>query len=386
MAKEIGSSRNVYVLYLAVFVLFVHAIIQQRIISTIRAEIELNLHSKRERSVKSSDADYYLKTRSPPNMPSVILSEDEELNAKKVRDIYGGKKDALHLGGFTEIDPMGISENLWNFMLGPLAIKSIVDVGCGRGHSTSYFKQNGANVLCVEGSHDAVTQSLLSPEDIVEHDFSRGPWWPEKTYDAVWSVEFLEHVARPYMKNYLPIFKKCALLFVTSSAWGGWHHVEVHEEWWWRGRMAAQGFVYSEELTTLARLQAQNGISLHAHEMRGDSENFKEHKFHAQHIWTRMLVFINPTVASLPEHHHIFGGDGCFNNIVDNRDGGLPCGLRQAYDAKGIGPGDKLPGRYQSILKCVRSTQKMSDKGDWAHAIWECVGNQATSQGMLRMR
>lgn len=47
-------------------------------------------------------------------------------------------QDALHLGGFTEIDPMGISENLWNFMLGPLAIKSVVDVGCGRGmtHAT----------------------------------------------------------------------------------------------------------------------------------------------------------------------------------------------------------------------------------------------------------
>ena len=69
---------------------------------------------------------------------------------------------------------MGISENLWNFMLGPLAIKSVVDVGCGRGHSTNYFLKKGAKVLCVEGSHDAVTQSLLPPNLIVEHDFSRG--------------------------------------------------------------------------------------------------------------------------------------------------------------------------------------------------------------------
>jgi len=60
----------------------------------------------------------------------------------------------------------------------------------------NYFKKNGAKVLCVEGSHDAVMKSLLPPDLIVEHDFSRGPWWPEETFDAVWSVEFLEHVAR----------------------------------------------------------------------------------------------------------------------------------------------------------------------------------------------
>ena len=29
----------------------------------------------------------------------------------------------------------------------------------------------------MEGSHDAVIQSLLSTSEIVEHDFSRGPWW-----------------------------------------------------------------------------------------------------------------------------------------------------------------------------------------------------------------
>ena len=68
------------------------------------------------------------------------------------------------------------------------------------GHSTSHFLKQGAKVLCVEGSHDAVTQSLLPQELIVEHDFSRGPWWPEETFDAVWCVEFLEHVAR-YIGN-----------------------------------------------------------------------------------------------------------------------------------------------------------------------------------------
>jgi len=188
------------VLGLAVFILFIHAIFQQSILYDLRSQLTtltLNKNVSPDEILKEPIKDlyapnYYMKTKSPPNLPSVRLSESEERIAAQKRTIYGGKGDALHLGGFTQRDDMGISNNLWNFMLGPLAIKSVVDVGCGKGVSTRYFFDHGAKVLCVEGSHDAVTQSLLPAKNVVEHDFSRGPWWPDETFDAVWSVEFLE--------------------------------------------------------------------------------------------------------------------------------------------------------------------------------------------------
>ena len=71
-------------------------------------------------------------------------------------------------------------------MMGPLAVKSMIDVGCGKGGSKEYFYRHGARVMCVEGSHDAVTQSLLPLDKVVEHDFSRGPWWPDDTFDVAW--------------------------------------------------------------------------------------------------------------------------------------------------------------------------------------------------------
>lgn len=69
-----------------------------------------------------------------------------------------------------------------------IGVHSLMDVGCGRGISTSWFAFHGADVLCVEGSHDAFENSVLPDPNsqMVEHDFSRGPWWPEKTYDAIW--------------------------------------------------------------------------------------------------------------------------------------------------------------------------------------------------------
>ena len=43
-----------------------------------------------------------------------------------------------------------------------LGIKSLLDVGCGIGISTSWFILHGLDyVHCVEGSHDAVEKSLL---------------------------------------------------------------------------------------------------------------------------------------------------------------------------------------------------------------------------------
>ena len=44
-------------------------------------------------------------------------------------------------------------------MLQNLTVKSVFDVGCGKGVSTSWFAAHGAEVLCVEGSSDAVASS-----------------------------------------------------------------------------------------------------------------------------------------------------------------------------------------------------------------------------------
>jgi hypothetical protein len=115
------------------------------------------------------------------------------------RDIYGGAGDKKHLGGFTDIDTDGISPRAWKWMVQRLNIQSVLDVGCGRGISTTWFHFHGLQILCVEGSHDARERTMLPNPDtqMVEHDFSRGPWWPGRTFDAVWCVEFLEHVSLP---------------------------------------------------------------------------------------------------------------------------------------------------------------------------------------------
>jgi hypothetical protein len=58
--------------------------------------------------------------------------------------------------------------------------------GCGRGISNILVSAHGADVQCVEGSHDAAERTLLPilRNHLVEHDFSQWSLRPEHTYDA----------------------------------------------------------------------------------------------------------------------------------------------------------------------------------------------------------
>lgn len=342
----------------ALFVLLLLSVVCQEVrishlhgqVSSLSEQLSLSIAVLREASMADHRRLTIAMNLDAPSPPAI---KGEKVRSKSRVDtdheIYGGKGDKAHLGGFTyKIDMGGISTNVWRFIIGQVAVRSIVDVGCGMGVSSSYFLSQGVDVLCVEGSSDAVSRSLMPMDRIVEHDFTLGPWWPSKTYDAVWSVEFVEHVGRQYMDNYMPIFQKAALVFVTSSGVGGWHHVEVHEKWWWRGRMAAAGFVFLNDLTKQIRNHAQTQV--HNNET-------------ADHIIHGMDVYLNPRVASLPQHKHLFGGNGCYGEAVDNQNGGRAC----------LGE-DALPAPYEALLECSRV--KKSGNARFIQYPWDCKPNK----------
>lgn len=245
-----------------------------------------------------------------PNLPSIRVSEEKVDKYRTKNTKYGGFGDKLHLGGFTEYDGAGVSPSVWQAMMENLGVHSVLDVGCGRGTSTTWFWKQGVKVLCVEGSHDAIQHTILPDPatQVVEHDFSRGPWWPNDTYDAVWCVEFLEHISRQYHYNYITTFRKAAIIFATSSRWGGWHHVEVHPDDWWIAKMESYGFHYdanlSNQIKQLARVESKNKTGI------GPDGR----QYGASHISSSMKIFINPVVAALPQHAHLFPADGCFRN------------------------------------------------------------------------
>ncbi len=164
------------------------------------------------------------------------------------------------------------------------------------------------------------------------------PWWPDKTVDAVWCVELLEHVGRNFHKNLMPAMRQAAFLYVTHSTWGGWHHVEVHEEEWWIARFQSFGFVYSDSLSQQVRQVA----NLHADDPAPNGKTY-----YGQHIWLHMLVFINPAIASLPQHAHLLAEDGCTDgNVPEFR---RKCGSTTMGDKSIAAIETTLPPSFQPL-------------------------------------
>jgi Methyltransferase domain len=280
-------------------------------------------------------------------------------------EYYGGKGDKNHLGGFANkgIDMEGVSPAAWKWMVHRHGIHTLLDVGCGRGISTAWFQAHGVDANCVEGSHDAIEQTVLdSPAlRVTEHDFSRGPWWPPRTVDAVWCVELLEHVSRNFHTNLMPTFRSAALVYATHSHWGGWHHVEIHSTDWWIARFQSYGFVYSQYLTD---------------EIRGAAISHKDDPtpnggtYSATHLWSTMMVFINPTVASLPEHSHLLSENGCYN--MNREQGNRRCG-----NVTDIPPDEKEAlKRLESTLPPHYESLPLTDEMD---AEWEMLVFGATN-------
>ncbi|KAL7478980.1 hypothetical protein ACHAW6_004730 [Cyclotella cf. meneghiniana] len=308
--------------------------------------------------------------------PATPLTPEQDSQIRRAH--YGGKGDRPHLGGFTEFDPMGVSPTLWKHMVRHWGIKSVLDVGCGRGISTAWFVTHRLEfVQCVEGSRDAVSQSVVPDDDaeysrVVEHDFSLGPWWPHRTVDAVWCVEFTEHVGRNYQINYLPAFRSAALVFVTHSNWGGWHHVEVHDDEWWRVRWEAAGLVFSQSLTDEARAVAMKDSSrkdLTKH-MREDYMYFV-----GQHLWLSLQVFINPMVASLPRHSHLFAEHGCFGGRDEGQKIHVDCSEPKNANGEHLTP---LP----ELFKALPLTKEMDDA--WLDIIKDFKAGGRPKQANMR--
>lgn len=105
---------------------------------------------------------------------------------------------------------------------------------------------------------------------------------------------------------------------------------------WWYGRFIAAGFIHLPELEDIVHQIVRTNYTSKEEIARGTPWDMGRNL-------GDIMIFMNPSVASLPQHHHLFGGNGCYNGVINNADGGIPC--------TGV---DALPEKYSSLLDCYR--------------------------------
>lgn len=162
-----------------------------------------------------------------------------------------------HLGGYVRGgDPATWCPALWSWIVREHGIGSVLDVGCGEGHSTRYFHELGCEAVGVDGCEQAIRETA-APGLVVQHDFCQGPFPWGREFDMVWSCEFLEHVQRRYVPHLLGTFAAAKKLVLVTHAFPGQdeghHHVNCQPSRYWIRQIESLGFECRLDLSLEAR-------------------------------------------------------------------------------------------------------------------------------------
>lgn len=163
-----------------------------------------------------------------------------------------------HVGGnVVEGDPYTYAPTVWSYLVKRFAVRSVLDLGSGRGFSSAYFSSIGCNVLAVDGMleniHHAVFPTLhadLAQTRVITR------------VDLVHCQEVVEHIEEKYIENLLSSLA-CGKYIVMTNALpgqGGHHHVnEQPTEYWINHLRRYNCNVLREDTNRVRRLAAQDG-------------------------------------------------------------------------------------------------------------------------------
>jgi SAM-dependent methyltransferase len=170
-----------------------------------------------------------------------------------------------HLGGYIQGgDPGTWCPQLWSSVVREFQIQSVLDIGCGEGHSAKFFHDLGCEALGIDGCRQAIEDSVI-PGHVIRHDFCDSPFMPERKYDLIWSCEFLEHVDEEHLPNILATFAHAGKMILLTHAFPerrarlrqrrerGHHHVNCQPSSYWIRHIEALGFECRVDHTLRAR-------------------------------------------------------------------------------------------------------------------------------------
>ena len=162
-----------------------------------------------------------------------------------------------HLGGnLTCGDPNSYAPSAWDYVINRFAIKSVLDIGAGLGHSSAYFFNKGCSVIAVDGLESNCVNAVYP---VIKQDMTVAPVVTK--VDLVYLVEFVEHVEPLFLQNILRSMMcgKYALMTHAQPGQGGHHHVNLQPADYWIHHITQMGFLLLETDTErIRKLAAQD--------------------------------------------------------------------------------------------------------------------------------
>lgn len=137
------------------------------------------------------------------------------------------------------------ADGLLRHLAAEIPIRSVLDIGCGRGVWLSRWLAHGATeVTGVDGPYiDASRLAIPRPAFVVRDVSAR--FSLDRKFDLVQSLEVAEHVSEACAETFVDNLVAHGTLLLFSAAvpgQGGEHHVNEQPWEYWRAKFAARGY------------------------------------------------------------------------------------------------------------------------------------------------
>jgi len=135
-----------------------------------------------------------------------------------------------------------------SYMASEFGISTLLDIGCSTGDMVRVFQSLGIDAEGIDGDKELVYRN-----NIKYHDLTFSPY-PGK-WDAIWSVEVLEHLEKGFaLNNFFETIKYSKIVFCTASQDNSPSvHVTIEPLYWWENEFKKYGFILDCERTSLIR-------------------------------------------------------------------------------------------------------------------------------------
>jgi hypothetical protein len=131
---------------------------------------------------------------------------------------------------------------LWKYLRDVFAIRSMLDVGCGEGHTVAFFHRLGVHAHGIDGLRVNIDRAVIS---IAQHDILREPY--TMPVDLTWSCEVAEHIDPAKVDHFLDTLANGKVVAMTHALpeQPGHHHVNCQPQEYWITKMQSRGYSLS---------------------------------------------------------------------------------------------------------------------------------------------
>ncbi len=130
------------------------------------------------------------------------------------------------------------------------APKRIVDIGCGCGVYSHFFRERGVEVVAIDGVTPPPEESFAVPIELRDIAEPFENVWGR--FDLAVCFEVAEHIpeslSAPFLEN-ITRLSDTLLLSAAPVDQGGHHHVNEQPKRYWKARLKELGFLYNRRRT-----------------------------------------------------------------------------------------------------------------------------------------